>query len=75
MLHWHNHGLCRKNPDLFFPEAKEKKKASEAIAICLQCPVLRLCRAQALEQRERYGIWGGTTERERERIRRETTAA
>jgi hypothetical protein len=37
-----------------------------AKAICANCPVRTLCRAYALGSGELYGIWGGTTERERQ---------
>lgn len=67
---WHGHGLCRKSPDLFYPERKDKEMAANAVAICMRCPVRQPCRQHALDEREQYGVWGGTTELERERIRR-----
>lgn len=39
-------------------------------AICATCPMQQPCLEWALAAPERYGIWGGTTERERTRIRR-----
>ena len=45
--------------------------AGEAKAICAQCPVRQACLEYALTNRERDGVWGGATERERRRIIRQ----
>lgn len=58
------------DPDLFFPERGENADNAEAKRICRSCPVQVECLDYALENREIYGIWGGTSERERRRIRR-----
>ena len=42
--------------------------AEEAKAICAECPVRQACLEHALAHREREGVWGGATERERRRI-------
>lgn len=73
--HWHNCGLCKKNPDLFYPERRDKDQIAAAVAVCFKCPVRQPCLDQALATREQFGIWGGTTELERERIRRNSPAA
>lgn len=36
--------------------------------ICAECPVQELCLARALDNRERWGVWGGKSERERRRL-------
>lgn len=60
---------CRDvDPDMFFPHAGQSH--DEAKAICAACPVLDVCRDHAIRH-ERWGIWGGTSERERMRLRRE----
>lgn len=43
------------------------KQAARAIDVCRRCRVRRACLAFALEHDER-GIWGGTTDRERDRL-------
>ena len=48
------------------------KKAKE---ICNRCPVKEPCLEQALERGERFGIWGGKSERERRAIRKERKMA
>ncbi len=55
------------DPEIFFPERGEILHYMEAILICEGCPV----RSECLEANigERVGIWGGTTGRERKRIR------
>ena len=47
------------------------EEAGVAKAICSTCPVREACLEHALSAREREGIWGGATERERRRILRQ----
>ncbi|HVM40142.1 MAG TPA: WhiB family transcriptional regulator [Acidimicrobiia bacterium] len=54
--------------DLFFPE--RGAPTEEAKAICRGCPARFECLRGALERRERFGIWGGVSERERRVLRR-----
>ena len=49
----------------------EEADAAEAKSVCAVCPVRQACLEHALAHREREGIWGGTTERERRRIVRQ----
>lgn len=56
------------DPDLFFPERGASTK--EAKAVCRGCPVREDCLEYALANTEKFGIWGGMSERERRRIRR-----
>lgn len=66
---WMDHGACvGLDPDMFFPERGASTR--EAKAVCADCPVEGLCLAWALANGERFGIWGGKSERERRRIRR-----
>ena len=69
---WRAHGLCsRTNPDLWFsPGALEHKEAKR---ICRACPVRMDCLQYAMETPVDHGVWGGLTERERRRRRREAT--
>lgn len=42
----------------------------EARAICAQCPIREKCKDFAIENKERWGMWGGTTPIERRRVER-----
>ncbi len=57
------------DPDLFFPERGASTK--EAKAVCQGCVVREDCLEYALAEGEKFGIWGGLSERERRRIRRQ----
>lgn len=66
---WVIHAACAGvNPDLFFPERGDSTR--EAKAICRRCDVRKDCLDYAMRNGERFGIWGGTSERERRRLRR-----
>jgi WhiB family redox-sensing transcriptional regulator len=53
---------------LFFPQRGESTKAARAL--CSGCPVRAECLEYALQNREQFGIWGGTSERERRMLRK-----
>lgn len=55
------------DPDLFFPE--RGASVVEAKKVCDSCPIQKECLEYALAVNEKHGIWGGTSERERRRIR------
>ena len=57
------------DPDLFFPERGASTR--EAKEVCRGCAVRGDCLEYALANAERFGIWGGLSERERRRIRRQ----
>lgn len=64
---WRQRAACRGvDPDVFYPISDED--AEEAKSICRECPVREACLEYALANRERDGVWGGATERERRRI-------
>ena len=54
------------DPAVFYPSTDED--ADEAKAICAACSVQEPCLEHAIEMREKNGVWGGATERERLRI-------
>ena len=69
-LVWRQRAACRGvDPDIFYPVSDEE--AEEAKTICRSCTVREACLEWALTQRERDGVWGGATERERRRIIRQ----
>ena len=57
------------DPDLFFPERGASTR--EAKEVCRGCVVRYGCLEYALQNGEKFGIWGGMSERERRRIRRQ----
>ena len=64
---WAVFAACRDaEPDLFFPGSKEEERA--ALALCRICTVRDECLDHALEARERFGVWGGMTEKHRRRL-------
>jgi WhiB family redox-sensing transcriptional regulator len=73
---WSARAACRGlDPMIFFPATEDE--AAAAKDICGECAVRELCLEHALGEREREGVWGGCTERERRRIirRRRRTAS
>ena len=72
-LSWQGQANCvGVDPDIFFPERGASTK--EAKAICAACAVREDCLEYALDNGEKFGIWGGTSERERRRLRRARAA-
>ena len=60
--------LCAEtDPEAFFPEKGGSTR--EAKRVCVRCDVRAECLEYALANDERFGIWGGLSERERRRIR------
>jgi WhiB family transcriptional regulator, redox-sensing transcriptional regulator len=67
---WQENALCAQtDPEAFFPEKGGSTR--EAKRICSGCDVRAECLEYALAHDERFGIWGGLSERERRRLRRE----
>lgn len=61
--------LCAQtDPEIFFPEQGASSRSAKRV--CMACPVRADCLAHALAVGERYGIWGGLSERERRQERR-----
>ena len=66
---WHHHANCHGQTDLFFPVGRDPD-IDDLRPICDTCPVRIDCLDHALTHGEQ-GVWGGTTETERDRhIRR-----
>lgn len=66
---WMADGLCAEtDPEAFYPEKGGSTR--EGKAVCAGCPVRAECLEYALENRERHGIWGGLSERERRKLER-----
>lgn len=66
---WQEYSNCLgANPDVFFPDRGTPLKAAKAI--CNDCVVQEDCLEYALENGEKFGVWGGTSERQRRSIRK-----
>jgi WhiB family redox-sensing transcriptional regulator len=66
---WQERALCAQtDPEAFFPEKGGSTR--EAKRICMGCEVRDRCLEYALAHDERFGIWGGLSERERRRLKR-----
>jgi WhiB family redox-sensing transcriptional regulator len=66
---WQERALCAQtDPEAFFPEKGGSTR--EAKRICQGCEVRDACLDYALAHDERFGIWGGLSERERRRLKR-----
>lgn len=69
LLAWQEHALCAQtDPEAFFPEKGGSTR--EAKKVCQTCEVRRECLEYALANDERFGIWGGLSERERRKLKR-----
>jgi WhiB family transcriptional regulator, redox-sensing transcriptional regulator len=68
-LSWHEQALCAQtDPEAFFPDKGGSTR--QAKQVCMRCPVRVQCLNYALENDERFGIWGGLSERERRRVKK-----
>jgi WhiB family redox-sensing transcriptional regulator len=68
-LEWQERALCAQtDPEAFFPEKGGSTR--EAKRVCMSCEVRVQCLDYALENDERFGIWGGLSERERRRVKK-----
>ena len=68
-LSWQERALCAQtDPEAFFPEKGGSTR--DAKKICTGCEVRGECLEYALANDERFGIWGGLSERERRKLRK-----
>ena len=70
---WRNQAACRStDPELFFPAGSTGSALDQiraATSICRSCPAQGPCLQFALETNQEAGIWGGTDEEERRKMR------
>lgn len=84
---WHNDARCKDQPqETFFGNEQDEttskrhrpmltmSEVRKAVAICDRCPVRKMCLEFALVNHEEYGVWGGTTGRDRQRWWKENDA-
>jgi WhiB family redox-sensing transcriptional regulator len=69
---WRTQAACKGlDAPIFFPDPDVDEDAIPAKEVCAVCGVREACLEYALAYREKDGIWGGATERERRRIIRQ----
>jgi WhiB family redox-sensing transcriptional regulator len=72
---WRLKAACRDiDSAIFFSPDRERDpersaREARAKAICARCPVIGECATYAIGAGERYGVWGGLSERERAAVR------
>lgn len=67
---WQELAKCRgRSSAVFYPQ--RGVPTASARALCKECAVKQECLHYALENDERFGIWGGLSERERRKLQRE----
>ena len=64
---WQDQAACRGATALFFPARGQSLELAKSI--CDTCPVKLPCKEQGLIGNEKFGIWGGLSDRERRKIR------
>jgi WhiB family redox-sensing transcriptional regulator len=76
---WRQYSACRDtDPDLFFPVGTTGpaiEQIDAAKAVCMECESRQPCLEFALTTNQDSGIWGGTSEEERRKLRRQWMAA
>ena len=66
---WYDRAACLEvDADTFFPEKGGSSRPAKRV--CAACTVRAECLAYALDNDERFGIWGGLSERERRQLKR-----
>jgi WhiB family transcriptional regulator, redox-sensing transcriptional regulator len=72
MSSWWELAACRsEDPELFFPIASTGSGQTDVVrakAVCARCPIRQPCLDYAIDSRQAHGVWGGTSEEERQKI-------
>lgn len=71
-MDWRDQAACRTvHPELFFPvgtTGPARRQLADAKSVCRRCPVTVACLAWAMDTGQRYGVWGGLSEDERDEL-------
>lgn len=68
---WQDRALCTQvGGQMFFPGKGDAQTTRDAKKLCRGCEVIGECLDYAIEHRERFGVWGGRSERERRKLMR-----
>jgi WhiB family transcriptional regulator, redox-sensing transcriptional regulator len=67
---WQEEAACQDRPERFadadfYPENRRSPEAKLAKQLCSVCPIRLRCLDWALDNNERFGIWGGVDPKER----------
>ncbi len=80
-LEWQEEAACRPMDNLIFfgeegeSELERQAREAKAKAVCRTCPVQDPCLEFAMETNQKYGIWGGLTDKERASLKRRRARA
>jgi WhiB family redox-sensing transcriptional regulator len=80
-LGWQEQAACRDYDNLLFfgeegeSELEKQSRESHAKAICRTCPVQEPCLEFAMDTNQKYGIWGGLSDKERASLKRRRARA
>ena len=81
-MDWQEDAACRKNDNILFfgpdqgeSELEKQSRELKAKAVCQTCPVREQCLEFAMETNQKYGIWGGLTDKERASLKRRRARA
>lgn len=80
-LEWQEDAACRAHHNLVFfgeegeSELERQAREAKAKAVCRTCPVIEPCLEFAMETNQKYGIWGGLTDKERASLKRRRARA
>jgi WhiB family redox-sensing transcriptional regulator len=81
-LEWQEQAACRDYDNVLFfgpdqgeSELEKQSREASAKAVCQRCPVSEPCLEFAMETNQKYGIWGGLTDKERASLKRRRARA
>ena len=81
-LEWQEDAACRTHDNMLFfgaddgeSELERQSREAQAKAVCHSCPVRESCLEFAMDTNQRYGIWGGYTDKERGSLKRRRARA
>jgi WhiB family redox-sensing transcriptional regulator len=80
-LDWQDQASCREYDNVVFfgeegeSELEKQGREARAKAICQRCPVIEPCLEFAMDTNQKYGIWGGLTDKERASLKRRRARA
>jgi WhiB family redox-sensing transcriptional regulator len=81
-LDWQEQAACRNYDNVLFfgpdqgeSELEKQAREARAKAVCQRCPVSDPCLEFAMETNQKYGIWGGLTDKERASLKRRRARA
>ena len=81
-LDWQEEAACRQYDNFVFfgleqgeSDIERQARENRAKAICHTCPVIEPCLEFAMETNQKYGIWGGLTDKERASLKRRRARA